>query len=77
MENLEDSKIIDKATRIRPGEEIDVRSIIPFLRDAIQDLSCDVEITQFPSGFSNLTYEIRSGDRRMVPRRPPHRCQGG
>ncbi len=68
---MEDSKIIDKATRIRPGEEIDVRSINSFLRDAIQDLSEDVEITQFPSGFSNLTYEIRSGDRRMVLRRPP------
>ncbi|MCG8634624.1 MAG: phosphotransferase family protein, partial [Desulfobacterales bacterium] len=52
-------------------EEIDSRSVETFLRDAVPDLTGPVEISQFPSGFSNLTYEIRSGSRRMVLRRPP------
>ncbi|WDP87712.1 MAG: phosphotransferase family protein [Desulfobacter sp.] len=30
-----------------------------------------MEISQFPSGFSNLTYMIRAGNREMVLRRPP------
>lgn len=31
-----------------------------------------VEVTAFPGGFSNLTYEVRAGDSTYVLRRPPH-----
>lgn len=31
-----------------------------------------VEITPFPGGFSNLTYEVQVGDASYVLRRPPH-----
>jgi len=31
-----------------------------------------VEITAFPGGFSNLTYEVQVGDASYVLRRPPH-----
>jgi aminoglycoside phosphotransferase (APT) family kinase protein len=31
----------------------------------------DLEVQQFPGGYSNLTYLLRSGDREWVLRRPP------
>jgi len=61
----------DKATSVRPGEEIEPNAIKPFLMDNIKGLEGEVTITQFPSGFSNLTYQIDVGKTRMVLRRPP------
>ena len=63
--------VVDKATRIREGEEVDAHAIGSFLRKNIPDLSGDIKITQFPSGFSNLTYQIQAGNLDMVLRRPP------
>ncbi len=63
--------VVDQATRIREGEEIDVPAMGEYLRTQIPDLSGEIEISQFPSGFSNLTYQIRAGERDMVLRRPP------
>ena len=31
-----------------------------------------VEVTAFPGGFSNLTYQINAGEETYVLRRPPH-----
>jgi len=61
----------DKATTVRPGEEIDPRAVKAFLQENIDGLTGDIAITQFPSGFSNLTYLIDMGGRQMVLRRPP------
>lgn len=63
--------MIDNATRSRDGEELDAGRLLPFLRKAIPGLEGDLEILQFPSGFSNLTYLLTVGDREMVLRRPP------
>ena len=63
--------VVDKASKIRPGEEIDPGAITAFLKEQIPDLEGPLEISQYPSGFSNLTYEIRAGSRKMVLRRPP------
>jgi len=62
---------IDKAGTIRPGEEIDPKAVKSFLQEKIEGLSGDITISQFPSGFSNLTYLIDMGGRKMVLRRPP------
>ena len=61
----------DRATQVRPGEELDTRRLVPFLVEAIPDLEGDLEVLQFPSGFSNLTYLLRAGGRELVLRRPP------
>lgn len=68
---MENTEVIDKATRVRSGEEIDAGSIQGFLKDTIPGLEGDIEICQYPSGYSNLTYEVRAGNRKMVLRRPP------
>jgi aminoglycoside phosphotransferase (APT) family kinase protein len=41
------------------------------LRSHFPDAAGPLEIAQFPSGHSNLTYLLRLGDREMVLRRPP------
>ncbi|MEA3347767.1 MAG: phosphotransferase, partial [Pseudomonadota bacterium] len=64
-------QLTDKAMAIRSGEEIDPVAIKTFLQENIDDLSGDIVITQFPSGYSNLTYLIGMSGRQMVLRRPP------
>ncbi len=62
---------IDKPKDIRQGEEIDLKKVGVFLRDSIPGLTSELEIKQFPSGFSNLTYLVTSGGKEMILRRPP------
>lgn len=64
-------QITDGAETIRPGEEIDPAAVKDFLQENIGDLEDNMVVTQFPSGYSNLTYLIEMGSRRMVLRRPP------
>ncbi len=62
----------DQATEIRQGEELDLARVEAFLLEHIPGLSGPISIKQFPSGFSNLTYFIKAGERELVLRRPPH-----
>jgi aminoglycoside phosphotransferase (APT) family kinase protein len=41
------------------------------LRTHFPDTAVPLEVAQFPSGHSNLTYLLRLGDRELVLRRPP------
>jgi aminoglycoside phosphotransferase (APT) family kinase protein len=61
----------DKPTKVRQGEELDLKVIEAFLKDNIPGLSGEILVEQFPSGYSNLTYLIRVGERELVLRRPP------
>ncbi len=62
---------IDQATVVRTGEEIHPESIGNYLESRIPEMAADIEISQFPSGFSNLTYQVKAGNMEMVLRRPP------
>ena len=62
---------IDKPTEIRPGEELNASVLKNCLIAQIPDLSGEIEINQFPGGYSNLTYLIRVGEKEFVLRRPP------
>jgi aminoglycoside phosphotransferase (APT) family kinase protein len=61
----------DTAQEIREGEGLDEGKIYDCLMANIPGLSGPMTLTQFPSGFSNLTYLVRVGDKEMVLRRPP------
>jgi len=61
----------DKATGIRPGEELHTGRLEAFLKENVSSLQGHLTVQQFPSGHSNLTYLIRMGNREMVLRRPP------
>ena len=61
----------DQSTQIRPGEELDVSLIDPYLKAHIPGLSGAPTISQFPGGASNLTYLIEYPEQEFVLRRPP------
>jgi aminoglycoside phosphotransferase (APT) family kinase protein len=61
----------DQPVAVRVGEELDEESLRDYLVQHFPDLSGSLTVRQFPSGFSNLTYLIRFGEREMVLRRPP------
>lgn len=61
----------DPTRPVREGEELDLAAVESFLKSAIPDLEDPLEVSQFPSGASNLTYLVKAGDREMVLRRPP------
>lgn len=62
---------MDNPTAIRPGEEVDSASLQPYLADNIPNFGVIESISQFPGGYSNLTYLIKTNQREFVLRRPP------
>ncbi len=66
MENF-----IDQSRPVRKGEELDLEKIKKYLADKIPGLTGEIEVSQFPSGYSNLTYLLKIGERELVLRRPP------
>jgi aminoglycoside phosphotransferase (APT) family kinase protein len=62
---------IDRAAPVRPGEELDLGRLAAYLQERLPELKGDLAIEQYPRGYSNLTYLLRYGDRRLVLRRPP------
>ncbi|HET6930016.1 MAG TPA: phosphotransferase family protein [Candidatus Acidoferrum sp.] len=65
------SDLLDHPAAIRPGEELDMVKLEPYLRRQFPGESSDLWVRQFPSGHSNLTYSLSLGARELVLRRPP------
>lgn len=63
--------VTDEPVSTRDGEELDKNIIYDFLKTKLPGIKEEIEIRQFPSGFSNLTYLVKSGDTEMILRRPP------
>src|SRR5687768_165413 len=61
----------DQSVAVRAGEELPQQTLLAYLKEHLPDLDGPLTVEQFPSGFSNLTYLLRSGDRELVLRRPP------
>jgi aminoglycoside phosphotransferase (APT) family kinase protein len=58
--------------RVREGEDFDPAVVERHIRECIKDVpEGEIEVRQFPSGASNLTYLVRIGDWEGVLRRPP------
>lgn len=64
-------QFVDQPTAVRNGEALDVAQLEAYLREHLPGVAGPVEVQQFPSGFSNLTYLLRVGERELVLRRPP------
>ncbi len=60
---------LDRPEKVREGAELDTTRLAPWL--AARGLAGDVEVMQFPRGYSNVTYLLRVGDREVVLRRGP------
>jgi aminoglycoside phosphotransferase (APT) family kinase protein len=65
------SDFLDHPTAVRSGEELDLARLEPFLRRHFPDAEGALQIRQFPSGHSNLTYSLHLGAKELVLRRPP------
>jgi aminoglycoside phosphotransferase (APT) family kinase protein len=63
--------MIDRTAPVRPGEELDLGSLEPWLRARLSGAEGPLAVEQFPLGHSNLTYLLRVGARELVLRRPP------
>jgi aminoglycoside phosphotransferase (APT) family kinase protein len=61
----------DRATAVRAGEELNAAALESYLRAHFPEERGPLEIKQFPSGHSNLTYSVHLGRREFVLRRPP------
>ncbi len=64
------SNRIDQPAAIRSGETLDTHALENYLCKHL-DTNETLAIKQFPSGFSNLTYLLRFGEKEFVLRRPP------
>ena len=65
------SDLLDHPATIRSGEELDLSKLEPYLRRHFPDEAGALEVCQFPSGHSNLTYSLQLGAKELVLRRPP------
>jgi aminoglycoside phosphotransferase (APT) family kinase protein len=65
------SDLLDHPAAIRSGEELDLAKLEPYLRRHFPDETGTLEVRQFPSGHSNLTYSLQLGASQLVLRRPP------
>ena len=61
----------DHPSAVRPGEELSLAALEPYLLSRLPGATGPLAVEQFPSGHSNLTYLVRLGNREMVLRRPP------
>ncbi len=64
--------LIDGPRRVREGEQLDSANLLAYLQDKLPGVEEPIEVRQYPAGFSNLTYNVRVGEREFVLRRPPH-----
>ena len=61
----------DAPRPVRPGDELDVNQLNRYLRENAPEVGTIVEVRQFPGGFSNLTYWLKTTHQEYILRRPP------
>lgn len=80
------SDATDRPSEVRSGEELDTEALRGFLRREMSEVfagrgpetpipEAPIQVRQFRSGYSNLTYLVRVGDRELILRRPPFGSQ--
>jgi aminoglycoside phosphotransferase (APT) family kinase protein len=65
------SNNIDKAVEVREGESPDLEKLRVYLRQQLPGFDNELTIQQFPGGYSNLTFLVKSGEKEYVLRKPP------
>jgi aminoglycoside phosphotransferase (APT) family kinase protein len=65
---------VDRGQQVRRGEELPLDALAAYLMKELPYLHGDLEVGQFPRGYSNLTYLLRVGKTELVLRRPPFRA---
>src|SRR6202166_5334847 len=65
------SDLLDHPTSVRQGEELDLTKLEPYLREHFPNEAGPLQVRQYPSGHSNLTYSLQLSAKELVLRRPP------
>lgn len=68
---MTDSTVIDTAKAVRQGEELPVQAVDTWLKQTLDDLHGDPQVTQYSGGASNWTYCLDYPERSLILRRPP------
>ena len=63
--------LLDEPRPVRKGEELNTVTLESWIKEAVSESGDLLEVCQFPSGFSNLTYLVRCSSREFILRRPP------
>ncbi|WP_285766401.1 phosphotransferase family protein [Peribacillus sp. SI8-4] len=64
--------MVDDTIPVRPGEELDSSVLENFIRKNVKGLPDEpLNLKQFSTGYSNLTYQLKIGEWEAVLRRPP------
>ena len=61
----------DMPRSVRTGDELDLLRLTIYLHEHVPDMGEVVDVRQFPGGFSNLTYWLKTAHGEYVLRRPP------
>jgi len=61
----------DEPIPIRKGEELDIIKLKKYISNNLAEFD-NIKVSQFPNGYSNLTYLIYANDIEYVLRRAPH-----
>lgn len=69
---LINSQYTDKAVTPRAGEAPDGNTLKNYLSTVWPGFDGDLTIEQFPGGYSNLTFLLKTGDKEYVLRKPPN-----
>ena len=72
-----DSAPMTETRPVREGEELPLDALNAWLAVAAPSLGRVTEVSQFPGGFSNLTYLLATTHAEAVLRRPPHGVASG
>jgi len=62
---------LDQPSAIRPGEELPIRELDEYLKENLPGFGKVDSVLQFPGGYSNLTYLVKSAHNEFVLRTPP------
>ncbi len=63
--------MIDQASGVRAGEELDLARVDAYIQGQVAGLTGSPVLSQFPGGASNLTYLLQYENRDLILRRPP------
>jgi aminoglycoside phosphotransferase (APT) family kinase protein len=65
------SAAVDRAREVREEDGFDIAAADAWLKDHVEGLAGAPEVTQFPGGASNLTFQLTYPGRELILRRPP------
>jgi aminoglycoside phosphotransferase (APT) family kinase protein len=74
---MTDAKDRAETTPVRAGEELPLEALNAWLATAAPEVGRVKSVEQFPGGFSNLTYLLKTSTGEFVLRRPPRGAPGG